>query len=56
VADDPAMERDNTTKVEMARRMHTRRSALDRLLDSGNAAVTLQTLARAPMPSDEASC
>ncbi len=42
-----AMERDNITKVEMARRMKTSRAALDRLLDPGNAAVTLQTLSRA---------
>lgn len=42
-----AMEKDNITKVEMARRMHTSRAALDRLLDPGNTAVTLQTLARA---------
>jgi hypothetical protein len=42
-----AMEKDNITKVEMARRMKTSRAALDRLLDPGNAAVTLQTLSRA---------
>jgi len=32
------------TKSEMARRMGTSRSALDRLLDPDNASVTLQTL------------
>lgn len=32
------------TKSEMARRMATSRSALDRLLDPENASVTLQTL------------
>lgn len=32
------------TKAEMARRMQTSRSALDRLLDPDNASVTLQTL------------
>lgn len=32
------------TKSEMARRMGTSRSALDRLLDPNNASVTLQTL------------
>jgi antitoxin HicB len=42
-----AMEKGNITKVEMARRMRTSRAALDRLLDPGNAAVTLQTLSRA---------
>ena len=41
------MLKDNITKVEMARRMHTSRAALDRLLDPGNGAVTLQTLSRA---------
>jgi hypothetical protein len=42
-----AMEEEKITKVEMARRMHTSRAALDRLLTPGNASVTLQTLARA---------
>lgn len=42
-----AMEKDNISKVEMARRMNTSRAALDRLLDPGNASVTLQTLTRA---------
>jgi antitoxin HicB len=42
-----AMEKEKITKVEMARRMHTSRAALDRLLASGNASVTLQTLTRA---------
>jgi hypothetical protein len=42
-----AMEKDKISKVEMARRMSTSRAALDRLLDPGNAAVTLQTLTRA---------
>jgi antitoxin HicB len=42
-----AMEKENITKVEMARRMKTSRAALDRLLDPGNGAVTLQTLSRA---------
>jgi len=42
-----AMTKDNITKVEMARRMNTSRAALDRLLDPGNNAVTLQTLSRA---------
>ena len=42
-----AMQKENITKVEMARRMKTSRAALDRLLDPGNGAVTLQTLSRA---------
>ncbi len=32
------------TKMEMAKRMHTSRAALDRLLDPQNPSVTLQTL------------
>jgi DNA-binding Xre family transcriptional regulator len=35
------------SKSELARRMRTSRSALDRLLDPKNASVTLQTLERA---------
>jgi hypothetical protein len=35
------------TKVEMARRMHTSRVQLDRLLDPDNYSVTLATLRRA---------
>ncbi|MXZ76010.1 MAG: helix-turn-helix domain-containing protein [Gemmatimonadetes bacterium] len=35
------------TKTEMARRMHTSRASLDRLLDPDNSSVTLQTLDRA---------
>ena len=42
-----AMTREKITKVEMARRMNTSRAALNRLLDPGNSAVTLQTLTRA---------
>lgn len=42
-----AMKRGKINKVEMARRMKTIRAALDRLLDPGNASVTLQTLCRA---------
>lgn len=38
------MSEDNLSKSEMARRMETSRSALDRLLDPSNPAVTLQTL------------
>lgn len=35
---------ENLSKAEMARRMETSRSALDRLLDPDNSSVTLQTL------------
>ena len=42
-----AMEKDNISKVEMARRMQTSRSALDRFLTPGSSSVTLQTLTRA---------
>jgi predicted XRE-type DNA-binding protein len=42
-----AMEKKSISKVEMARRMRTSRAALDRLLDGGNASVTLQTMCRA---------
>jgi antitoxin HicB len=41
------MHEQNLSKTEMSRRMHTSRAALDRLLDSSNRAVTLQTLDRA---------
>lgn len=42
-----AMKEEHLTKTEMARRMHTSRSALDRLIDPDNENVTLQTLDRA---------
>jgi antitoxin HicB len=38
------MTEDNLSKAEMARRMETSRSSLDRLLDPENSSVTLQTL------------
>lgn len=38
------MDETNLSKAEMARRMETSRSALDRLLDPDNSSVTLQTL------------
>ncbi len=38
------MDETNLSKAEMARRMATSRSALDRLLDPDNPSVTLQTL------------
>ena len=44
-----AMKKKHLTKVTMAKRMRTSRSALDRLLDPENSSVTLQTLERAAM-------
>lgn len=41
------MKEHKLSKSEMARRMRTSRSALDRLLDASNASVTLRTLDRA---------
>jgi antitoxin HicB len=38
------MTENNLSKAEMARRMETSRSSLDRLLDPENSSVTLQTL------------
>jgi hypothetical protein len=45
-----ATEKENLTKVEMARRMNTGRAALDRLIDPGNASVTFQTLKTTSLP------
>jgi antitoxin HicB len=42
-----AMKERNLTKAEMARRMHTSRAALERLLDPEYNAVTLATLSKA---------
>ena len=42
-----AMQHKGLTKAEMARRMHTSRAAIDRLLDPTNDAVTLGTLRKA---------
>jgi len=42
-----AMKGKNYSKAEMARRMHTSRAALDRLLDPEYDAVTLNTLRKA---------
>lgn len=41
------MKRQSVTKVEMARRMQTSRSQLDRLLDPDNDRIELATLGRA---------
>lgn len=37
----------HVTKISLAKRMRTSRSSIDRLLDSENKAVTLQTLVKA---------
>ena len=42
-----AMKEKHVSKAEMARRMHTSRTALDRLLDPDYEAVTLSTLRKA---------
>jgi hypothetical protein len=42
-----AMNQKGLTKAQMARRMHTSRAALDRLLDPENEAITLTTLRKA---------
>ncbi len=42
-----AMAQEGLTKTAMARRMQTSRSALNRLLDTGNESVTLATLQKA---------
>jgi predicted XRE-type DNA-binding protein len=42
-----AMEEKGLSKAEMARRMHTSRAALNRLLDPENDSVTLNTLQKA---------
>ena len=42
-----AMKQQDLTKAEMARRMETSRSQLDRLLDPDSDSVTLDTLTRA---------
>ena len=41
------MKKEHISKKAMAEKMHTSRSALDRLLDPANVSVTLQTLERA---------
>jgi len=42
-----AMQKQQKTKQAMAKQLRTSRSQLDRLLDPGNASVTLDTIARA---------
>ena len=42
-----AMEKKHITKAEMAKKMHTSRSAVDRLLNPNNLNITLGTIDRA---------
>ncbi|MGH8454036.1 MAG: Fis family transcriptional regulator [Nevskiales bacterium] len=42
-----AMKKKGVSKMVMAKRMHTSRSALDRLLDESDTGLTIDTLARA---------
>ena len=44
---DQEMKAQNLTKTELAKRMHTSRAALNRLLDENDASLTLTTLASA---------
>ena len=44
-----AMKKQDISKTEMARRMHTSRAALERLLDPQNDGVTLRTLTKAAL-------
>lgn len=41
------MKKNHCSKIEMANKLHTSRSALDRLLDPANTSVTLNTLVKA---------
>jgi len=41
------MEKKHVSKTEMANKMHTSRSALDRLLDPSNTSITLNSLVKA---------
>ncbi len=43
------MQKSKLSKTALAQKMHTSRSALDRLLDPDNVSVTLQTLERAAL-------
>ncbi len=43
------MKQANLSKTAMAEKMHTSRTALDRLLDPSNVSVTLQTLEKAAL-------
>ena len=43
------MKRKRISKIQMATKMHTSRSSLDRLLDPDNISITLQTLEKAAL-------
>ena len=45
---DQEMKAQKLTKTELAKRMHTSRAALNRLLDENDASLTLTTLAKQP--------
>ena len=48
-----AMEKQNLTKTELARKMNTSRSALNRLLDPEDEAITFKTLKKAAKVLDK---
>ena len=47
------MKKNHLSKTKLAGKMHTSRSALDRLLDPSNVSITLQTLERAALALDK---
>ena len=47
------MGKKHLSKTTFARKMHTSRSALDRLLDPSNGSITLQTLEKAALALDK---
>ena len=47
------MGKKHLSKTTLAMKMHTSRSALDRLLDPSNGSITLQTLERAALALDK---
>ncbi len=48
-----SMKKENFSKTEMAKKMHTSRAALDRLLDPQNTSITLSTLVKAAHALDK---
>jgi len=40
------LQKSNISKIELAKKMHTSRSALNRLLDPNNTSITLKTLVK----------
>jgi len=47
------MKKEHLSKTSLAMKMRTSRSALERLLDSSNVSITLQTLERAALALDK---